>query len=369
MTFQPFRRSFPLELEHEILGYLYPKDLMHTALVCRRFRDISTPLLLRDAARWAVRVDAEGKNVYEPRPKVHMLIHRIVEHGDVGRHVRFLDVRASDLRRMTREALRAVWSSMSRLVALSIKGRIYPPGPTDLALTDIHFARLKRLRFDDMKKCPDFVPRHLSALTHLRLDEDAELVIEGRQRAFLTHYEGAFAPLMLQCDLDSSHALEYCALFGTLPSAMHKPSFASLGLHINLRRLILGLEIPERTLLDMLKDCPKFPNIEDIGLCFDDGNDAVPRRDPALDQLLASFPTAQRVLIYHDAWDQDWAKQQSSAWACIVAVLCKGVKAIAFSEDALIFAGPTEGWKIDESPDKWDITDMAAPWVVQAVPY
>lgn len=280
MEVSHFTRPFPRELEHEILGTLGQRDLIITALVCQRFRDISVSLLFRHIARWSTFVGDEGKPQYDPLPRSYLALFRIIDEPALGRHVRFLDVCARKLlgswpydtpRRASKEDLHMLWLSMPGLIALSITGSIHC-GP-DLGLTDVHFPRLKRLRMDEPEECPEFVIRHLNTLTHLRISHDSKLSIGNATAVALAQYEGPFDIFMQQLRF-RSEALESCTLMGDVGEHVAL-SLASL---TNLRRLLLGLRINEKTMLELLSSCDKFPRVEDVVICYDDENDVRPSR-------------------------------------------------------------------------------------------
>ncbi|KZV81129.1 hypothetical protein EXIGLDRAFT_844893 [Exidia glandulosa HHB12029] len=364
-----FTRPFPLELEHEILGDLGQRDLIITALVCQRFRDISVSLLFRHIARWSTFVGAEGKPQYNKLPRSYLALFRIIDEPALGRHVRFLDVCAVKIlgswpydipRRASKEELHMFWLSMPGLVALSITGRIYC-GP-DLGLTDVHFPRLKRLRMDEPEECPEFVMRHLNTLTHLCISHDSKLSIENATAVALAQYEGPFDIFMQQLRF-RSESLESCTLMGDVGEHVSL-SLASL---TNLRRLLLGLRINEKTMLELLSSCDKFPRVEDVVICYGDENDRTVQHEPPWQQLLAPFPSARHILVFLQSWDSDWILEKRFAWADEIAQICKEVVAVAFDDDAALRRrSPNHEWEIDQGAD--EIAEIVAPFVVRAVP-
>ncbi|KZV85274.1 hypothetical protein EXIGLDRAFT_775702 [Exidia glandulosa HHB12029] len=214
-----FTRSFPHELEREILGTLGQNDLTRTALVCRRFRDTSVALLFRHIARWSVHVDDDGDAVYSPLSTSFEAVFRVFEDTTLGRHVRFLDVTiallfetaGADLacaRPLTPETLPTVWKSMPGLVALCLKGST--PTGENLGLQDVTFPHLRRLRLDEPDSCIEFIMRHLHRLQNLRLpfDTDTEVTLPVGDLdvsvAAPMHYQGPFLAFMPLLHADSS---------------------------------------------------------------------------------------------------------------------------------------------------------------------
>lgn len=188
--------------------------------VNRYFRDTGTSLLYRHIARWKVTTRADGLRVtvYESLRHTSDALYTLIDQPTYALYVRYLDIETEYLRSMDeslvvrRELHHSLWTGLNNLVALVLKGRLY--GGMDLALTGVHFPRLRRLRVDAPFKCAPFICSHLPALTHLRIKSelpvDVALAAAEPPTVGLTHYHGPIQTLLrlgLKCT-----TIQYCAL-------------------------------------------------------------------------------------------------------------------------------------------------------------
>ncbi|KZV85247.1 hypothetical protein EXIGLDRAFT_775742 [Exidia glandulosa HHB12029] len=235
---------------------------------------------------------------------------------------------------------------MPGLIALSITGTI-PCGP-DLGLTDVHFPRLRRLRMDEPEGCPEFVIRHLNTLTHLRIPHYSKLSIGDATAVDLTHYEGPFDIFTQQLRFRSD-SLESCTLMGEVGE--HVPrSLSLLSAHTNLRRLLMGIRIDEKAMLELLSSCSQFPGVEDLVICYNGGdNKTLLEHEPPWQQLLAPFPSARHILVNLQSWRSRWILEKCFGWADEIAQICTEVVAVAFDDDAALKRrSPNHKWEADQ---------------------
>lgn len=281
MSFRPFARRFPPELELDILERLGQSDLTRTALVCTSFRDISRALLFRHVARWAVATCADGEQQYCRLMNTRRVLVHLKHDLSLGRHVQCLDIDVRLLSPLlTPENLKSIWCSLTNLVALSLQGT----ADLQLALSDIHFPRLRRLRADARKASAAVIPRHLAALTHLRTRGPIELT--EPQTVHLTHYDGPFEPLLAEFRFTS---LEYCNLRLRAASPdVGRQVLLALSRHSNLRTLRFSASLTDADMARIFAGCPPFHGIRDLLLIYGGkvrnlhvrrrGNSLTPRR-------------------------------------------------------------------------------------------
>ncbi|KZV88606.1 hypothetical protein EXIGLDRAFT_173655 [Exidia glandulosa HHB12029] len=381
MTSRAFSRPFLEELECEILERLGQHDLLSTSRVCRRFHAISAPLLLRHIARYRL-VNEDGYRSYTRLPNTYKVVARLLHDGDICRHVRYFDM-PTDVGSVTvpPDALRAMWLSMAKLVALSLTGRLIA-GVLDWGLNDVYFPGLRRLRVDSNSMCPSLITLHIDSLTHLRLDDDVTFPSGDIQATSLTHYHGPLEAILRF----ATHAktLQFCTIHepGTY-GRTDWPSLSSLTACRSLRTLMLVLEVPEAVLLRMLENCVRFPSIEILLLkykiaWYDPTRTQVNQQDrlePSFERLFAPFPTAKRIAVFDDYWDSDhdsddddddyWLTKQGPIWAERLSKTCSNVEFIAFGEACALTRGPDQRWMA--SRFTWEFEETFGQWVVPAV--
>ncbi|KZV84952.1 hypothetical protein EXIGLDRAFT_841819 [Exidia glandulosa HHB12029] len=303
MALQAFSRTFPGELECDILERLGQRDLLSTFLVCRRFRAISGPLLLRHIARYRVLVDEQGNRTHPLLPKAYKVFARLIQDSEICRHVRYFEV-PTDFRpyAVPPDAFRTMWLSMTNLVALSLCAKFIIG--FDWGLEDIYFPMLRRLRVDSHSLCPSLITLHIHSLTHLRLDDNVDVPPDDTQPASLTHYHGPL-DTVLRFSLHA-RTLQVCAIYERdVNGRAEWPSLSPLAACHSLRTLMVDLEASEADLLHMLKDCPPFPSMDILFLAYNSvWSNHYPtqphlqkRREPCFHRLLAPFPTTTRIAV------------------------------------------------------------------------
>ncbi|KZV84945.1 hypothetical protein EXIGLDRAFT_753553 [Exidia glandulosa HHB12029] len=357
-----FSRLFPSELEHKIFALLGLLDLTRTALVCRRFRDMSQSLLFRHIAYayWSAHFDDKGDPVQKLLHNWHKAIFCILDDVTLGRHVRFLKVYVGQLKPMSADELHTVWSSMPGLIALSLDGLI--PDGQDLGLRNIDFPRLQRLRIDTPDRCIDFLQRHLSRLQHLVVDITK---IPLNSATSLVHYEGPYSVLtQLLPDGAPTHSLKSCALFGPrFPSTL-----APLARYRNLRYLkITRNGAYPAMILGMIMNCPPFTGVTSLSIWFRTGymNPETTSTDPPCEwsQLMRPFPAARYIVL---TLEYNVVEEWGLAWAEEISETCKDARVIVLSDCGFKRAGPGFDWVADSSAEK-AIDASLNPRVVDAI--
>ncbi|KZV81124.1 hypothetical protein EXIGLDRAFT_731726 [Exidia glandulosa HHB12029] len=163
------------------------------------------------------------------------------------------------------DALRAMWLSMTNLVALALKGRSIP-SVSDWGLKNVYFPKLRRMRMDSKSLCPSLITLHFRSLTHLRFDDDVVLPPGCMQATSLTHYIGPLEAVLRF----GAHAtaLQVCAIYEREEYRRTEwPSLSPLAAHRSLRTLMVVVEASEIELLRMLKDC-HFPSVDELFLLY-----------------------------------------------------------------------------------------------------
>ncbi|KZV85262.1 hypothetical protein EXIGLDRAFT_726336 [Exidia glandulosa HHB12029] len=373
-----FSRLFPPELEQKILALLGLLDLTRTALVCRRFRDMSESLLFRHIAVWSVHFDDKGDAVHDLLHNWHKAIFCILDDVTLGRHVRFLEVNVPQLvgavvdgraAPMSADELHTVWSSMPGLIALSINGWI--PDGQDLGLQNIDFPRLQRLRIDTPDRCIDFLQRHLPRLQHLSVVGITKIPFNWDMTvatSTLVHYEGPY-PLLMQLLPDGAptHSLESCALNGpSVPSTL-----VPLARHQHLKYISIDLDGLDRaTILEIIRDCPPFTGVTSLKIVFDnrdDWNMETTSANPPWSQLMRPFPAALYIVLIVDMDYYDVVFERGLQWAKDISETCKDARVIVFKRIAFTRAGPGFDWVADDDAEE-AIDASLNPSVVHAVP-